>query len=153
MKLLFLYIALTFTTFNSFAQSGPNEPFESEITNDYLEINENPVKGIILTIGKKSKQCSGFGICKLEITITWDELLNFFKAQKSPKGKLAIRFGSEAYNHNKSKLLNDYFVLEEDFKLDTQVAQELGFKKGYTIKKGKYKVTYDSKTRTYNTIF
>lgn len=141
------------TAFNSNAQSEPKGPFVSEAASEIFEGNKNPVKGIILVIGRKSKQCSGFGICQLEIVITWDELINFFKAQQTNNGKLAVRFGSETYNHNSSKLPNDYFVLEEDFRLESDAAQALGFKNGYTIKKGKYKVTYDNKTKSYNTMF
>lgn len=106
---------------------------------------------IVLKFGRVSKNCGGFGICRFEIDITVAEIIDVFQAFNN-KGRVTLNISSQNMERNRKSFPNNVLLVEEDFTVPAATAKALGLS-SYTIKKGKYPVTFDSKTNTYNCTF
>jgi hypothetical protein len=108
---------------------------------------------IRIEFGRKSKGCAGFGICSLTIEFDTADIIAILNAFKNKDGKLTLRMSPEYYQHNISHFSNGFWSLEEDFPLPLSSAETLRLGSAYTLKRGKYPITFDAGTNTYNCTF
>ena len=112
------------------------------------------------TIGRKSKNCHRFGICKLEkvtITIAEGDVPNSdgdFYGKVSNNGKKQIELVVDSNNIERIKKAfgGESLILEEDFTIDdVDLLKQLGLDK-YTLKSGTYNFEYDKVTSKYRLV-
>ena len=100
-----------------------------------------PTIRIELDLGRKSKGCTKVGICVIKIEIELNVRPNHGNgtATINENGGLAIIFESASMDKEtvKNHFGSGFFVLEEDYIVDGDVAEKLGID-SYTIKAGKY---------------
>ncbi len=109
-----------------------------------------PIKiSVVLDIGRKSRNCRGFGICKVTITIELkgNQNLDFNEVNgiltNETKGKVTLVVPYDKTNKSKfvkETLSKEYFLVEEDFVMPDDVLKKLELTGKYVIKKGKYKI-------------
>lgn len=138
-KILFGLIATVMLSFVGNAQKTSSD-------------TQNQTSKIYIEIGRKSKDCGGFGICKFTIDLEIEDILAIINAFKTSNDGLNINFTKEFYNKNERFLNTGFFILDEDFVIDKETSLKLGFKYPKTLKKGKYTIKLDSKTNSYNCI-
>lgn len=101
-----------------------------------------PIK-ISLEFGRASKDCDGWGICKMDISI---DLESAFKATTDIKGKLILETNNSGIDQIKQHFgSSTIIVIEEDFKLSDETSKTLGLKAGYIVKSGKYSIKNTSR--------
>lgn len=89
--------------------------------------------------GRKSKNCQGFGICGVNISIEIDE--NKMSGVNNGNGVLSLEF-----NETQLTVLKKHFgsseiiTISEDYSLSDNVCEKLELKRGYIIKKGEYAI-------------
>jgi hypothetical protein len=142
MKNLFLAFVAFFSINTTFAQ-GTTEPPKSD----------PPV--IEFQFGRKSRDCAGIGVCVFRVNLTASQIIKFVTAFAVPGGNvltglLRVQFAPEFYNANRNHFSNGFLVLEEDLTLDKETTRATGLPDNYKLRKGKYRVTFDGKTNTYN---
>jgi|SRR5690606_2086751 len=124
-----------------------------------LAQKEEPSQGgggikIYIDFGRKSKDCTGLGICTFKAQATVKEVLQLVSAiiTWNPIGApdVEITFDRRVYEHHKSQFPNGYLVLEEDYVLDKTTSRALGLPDGHKFKTGKYKLNYNKVTDTYS---
>lgn len=117
-----------------------------------------------LEFGRRSKECGGFGICVFRVHINEEtapvliKLVAAFLRTETPstpsnKGALAVTFPAEFVKANSTFFTNSQIRIDEDLVLDKATTRALGAPDNFTIKKGIYKVTLNTKTNTYNCTF
>ena len=139
-KLLFGLIATVL-----FGLSGNSTELNSnKLLNFYpiLKLNEvTKVKiNLDVTWGRKSKNCEGFGICDVDVSIEIEnKISNLFSATNN--GNFTLEFDEKGLKSiNEIFKSNSILTIEEDYVLSEKVCKALELKSGYTIKKGKYKI-------------
>jgi hypothetical protein len=100
--------------------------------------------GIKLEIGRKSRNCKGFGICKFTVTIS---IKPSFKAFAAKSGGLRLEMTNDAYNELRDYFDGDIIIIEEDFEVGSDVTKKLDLGNGYTIKKGEYRITLNENNK------
>lgn len=118
----------------------------------------NPPKPPLIELewGRKSLNCTGFGICKFRVNLFAEDVvqvatavLMFFR----PDGQVKIQMGADYYKKNARVFQNGYLVMDEEFVIDRETMKAVGVSEPYTIKRGKYQVVFDKSTNTYNCTF
>jgi hypothetical protein len=140
-KLFFILFAVMFSS--NFAFSQQRVPAPSQDLSQKIHIE----------IGRKTKDCGGFGICKFTIDITVEEFLAIVNARKTSEGKLKILMSSDFVKRNAQKLEGNIFGIEEEFVIDAATSKALGFSSSYIIPIGKYPIVYNASSRTYECTF
>ncbi len=117
--------------------------------------------GTTWEIGRKSRNCDGFGICRLkEVVIHIGETgaddpgkTNFHSdVYINPKtGLLDIKIDDFNMNKIKAYFGDNLLILEEDCVIDDQNLLDSLSVKGYTLKKGIYKFVLNKETSLYET--
>lgn len=150
-KILFGLIATVFFGLSGFASDlSLNKSLNSD---PILKIKEKTKVRITLDVdwGRKSKGCTGFGVCDVDIVIEVDEFRTGFSA--SNNGSFTLEFDDKGlksiYEHFKS---DSTLKLEENYVLSDKVCKALELKSGYTLKKGNYKIQ-KTKEGTYSVSF
>lgn len=101
-----------------------------------------PIK-ISIEFGRASKDCDGWGICKVDINI---DLESTFKATTDINGNLILETNNQGIDQIRKHFGNvSTIIIEEDFKLSEETCKSLDLKNGYTIKSGKYSIKNISK--------
>lgn len=94
---------------------------------------------IDITWGRKSKDCKGFGVCDVDVSIEIDE--NKMSGVNNGNGVFSLEF-----NENQLTVLKKHFgsseiiTISEDYNLSDDVCEKLELKRGYIIKKGEYSI-------------
>ena len=116
---------------------------------------ENGPPVIELVFGRPSKGCLGFGICKFAVHLSRQDIkeLATVIALLRPDGSIKVKMPEDVYKSNLGQFKSGYLVVEEDYPIDKATTRAIGAKDGYTIKKGKYAVTLDKSTNTYDFSF
>jgi hypothetical protein len=118
----------------------PVMPFSTQ------ECDDPPVRLIIiLDIGRKKKDCRGFGVCEISIEIEARSNLNgngVTGTATNEGGQLILKVMPEVVS---LKAYNEYFssgkfVVEDEYVMSPEVSKALGLKEGYVIKPGNYNV-------------
>lgn len=93
--------------------------------------------------GRKSKGCTGFGICSvtLETDIPLDQIS--FRGEANSNRNLQLEVTKLGMESITKTFGSKTIILEEDFTVSSEVCKQIGLKEGYTIKAGKYTVTTD----------
>lgn len=90
-----------------------------------------PIK-ITITIGRASKKCARFGICKITLgTVSANERTVNAELSTAGDGKLQLRLLAKAPEEGKT------LFVDEDIPLSSEIAQKLGLRNA-TIRKGQY---------------
>ena len=104
---------------------------------------------IEVTIGRASRECAGFSICK--VSIEWKNATSTqpsfqSEASKSQNGSLVCSIDPSSLSTSVSNTYfsNNTFLIEEDYTLDSATATALGFTNGFTIKRGNYPIVNDA---------
>ncbi|MFV8366900.1 hypothetical protein [Flavobacterium sp. XS1P27] len=177
-KLLFAIIVLTQTTQAQETAKGIKDlspkncgrvtcPTCGGNTGTYKTIgnsNKNEVEdigiGTTWDIGRRSRNCGGFGLCRCSsVTFEYSQRVktkeNSFNSIVSlnAENKLLSRVDQMS-----ERIINKYFggsqiIVEEDFVIeDPEILKKLHLE-SYIIKKGVYKLKFNSKTKIYETTF
>ena len=168
LKLLFAIVVLTQTiqaqqTATKSERNIHNYPggghAVTEVKNGSNQVEDVGI-GTTWDIGRKSKSCGGFGLCKCtSITFEYSQRV----ALKKNAFNATININAEnvllsRIDQMHERIINKYFggsqiILEEDFVIeDPEVLKKLHIE-SYTIKKGIYKLKYNKKIKMYETTF
>jgi len=111
-----------------------------------------PIVSIKLEFGRRSQNCTGFGICIFEINGTFYMNDNSTLGTNEAIGncsirenKLEISFENMNAETIKQYFQESHFIMEEDFNLPKEVCEKLNIKT-YLIKKGSYPIIRSGKT-------
>ncbi|CAM3673142.1 hypothetical protein FSS13T_26400 [Flavobacterium saliperosum S13] len=98
---------------------------------------------ITIDFGRKSKDCTGFGVCSivLEGDIPLDQIS--FRGEANSNGNLQLEVTKLGLESIIKTFGSKTIILEEDFTVSSEVCKQIGLKEGYTVKAGKYTVTTD----------
>jgi hypothetical protein len=126
--------------------------------------NSNEVEdvgiGTTWDIGRKSRNCGGFGLCKCS-SITFEYSARKKTRENSFHSTISLNTDNvllSRVDQLSERIINKYFggsqiILEEDFIIDElDILKKLGIET-YTIKKGTYKLKYNEKIRMYEVAF
>jgi hypothetical protein len=125
-------------TLMSFVQAKPVVG-NCESSQDHNFVNDAiPITITInLELGRKSRDCGGFGICKASIDIE----LDLVGGMSDDGGNVVLTFDKANYERQmNNQFKGNQFTLEEDFAFDANIARALG-QSSITAKKGTYPVT------------
>lgn len=93
---------------------------------------------IVFELGRKSRDCKGFGIC---IMIESAELSGTINARLIPKGGiLQLKVPMEVAEKSPDQYNNDVFIMEEDFEIPKDIVASLGAEQYTVIPRGKYPI-------------
>lgn len=142
MKNLFLALVATvvFSGGQIFSNNIENEkiinPTSEILKCDSFENIDDSSRDISISIdwGRRSRDCRGFGICGITITIDI-----VFRASSSD-GRLVLNFDEKTKKEVMSNFNENSIILEEDFMLPRELTSSLNLKDGYTLKAGKYSI-------------
>ncbi len=125
-------------TMMSFVESNSSTSIRELECTDVLLEDEIPITiSINLELGRKSKGCSGFGICKATIDIE----LGLSGGMSDDGTNVILTFDNANYEKQmNNQFKGNQFILEEDFTFDASIAQALS-KPTITVRKGTYPVT------------
>lgn len=113
------------------------------VNTEPVGINPPTTITIVVNLGRKKKDCKGFGICDIDIDVDWKPIpLGTNKVNgyiSVVNGKVNIEFDRASMSQGVSNTYfpNGRFTLEENFALPPSVCNALGIT-GYTIKAGTY---------------
>lgn len=163
--------AISFTSCsNDSDQTENNQNNQMVMKSDWPKVKEGGVK-TVWTIGRKSRNCDGIGICRHEKTsgyIKFEQGTLNFTITKSSADRDVLAYVSPAPNSNGFSLLIDdagmekvkkYFgtealVLEEDYQFTLQdYDSDVEVNIDYLIKAGTYNFSYDSTYGCYEIVF
>ncbi|MGZ9674708.1 hypothetical protein [Flavobacterium sp. GNP001] len=126
--------------------------------------NKNEVEdigiGTTWDIGRRSRNCGGFGLCRLS-SVTFEYSQRVKIKENSFNSFISINTENvllSRVDQMSERIINKYFggsqiILEEDFVIeDPEILKKLHLE-SYTIKKGVYKLKFNSKTKMYETTF
>ncbi len=91
--------------------------------------------GIEITFGRASRNCRGFGICKIKFTI---EL--FKSSGENVDGTFLVRLTPEGVKEVQKHFGSNKIILEEPYVLPKELTDALDLRPGYTLSVGEYKV-------------
>ena len=156
-KFIFAFIAMimltgglvlfSFTTTENHKESNVN--LKTVVKDEEKNTSDVAKIGIYIDFGKPSRNCTGFGICKLQVSIGGVDVTIERPDNESYADASKLNSNLELIipkNSMNSKIQNDlfsseYFLMEEEYSLSMEDAKSLGFDSGFTIRKGKYKIT------------
>ncbi|MCF6307266.1 MAG: hypothetical protein L3J09_04850 [Flavobacteriaceae bacterium] len=100
--------------------------------------------GVSIVFGRKSRNCAGFGVCKItgSISIT-------IKAHNN-NGKFSLILTKEGLEEINNRFKGNKIILEEDYVLPESITKKIGLKKGYVLKTGTYSISSKKKDGTYS---
>ncbi|MNY09248.1 hypothetical protein D3C86_1421550 [compost metagenome] len=94
---------------------------------------------IEVDFGRRSRGCTGFGVCSVVITLE----LNFFLATTNERGNLVLEANARGLEAVRSHFGSNTITVEEDYKLSADVTKQLGLPSDYTIRAGRYTLAAD----------
>jgi hypothetical protein len=169
LSIVILSVIVYSCTSNEMINPEPNETSEI-IDSDLARIKEAGIK-TYWSIGRKSRNCEGFGICKLKKVVGYVKFRTNIQNRKQQDLSnnretdleayvVASEFPDEFYFFVDSEnlaLIKNYFgkeslILDEDFILTKQETLELELKDNFVMKIGTYNFTYDESTGLYQTV-
>lgn len=176
-KLLFAIIVLTQTTqaqetAKGIKDGGPKNcgrvtcPTCGGNTGTFKTIgdsNKNEVEdvgiGTTWDIGRKSRSCGGFGLCKCS-SISFEYSQRVKSNQNSFNSIISINAENVLLvrvDQMSERIINKYFggsqiILDEDFVIDDKEVLKKLHLDSYTLKKGLYKFKFNLKTKMFETI-
>ena len=146
-KVLFVFVIavamVVSSTSNAMNVLNVDEMFGTCVTN--VEESNAPVVVVTISmeIGRKSRDCAGFGICKTTVDVDID--LNTISVQDDGNGNLLFVFPERFYQtYASTQFSNMKFVLEEKYVVDTDVVKALGAG-SITLAAGTYTVVKTAK--------
>ncbi len=146
-KVLFVFVIavamVVSSTSNAMNVLGVDEMFGTCVTGDEAVSGPGVVITISMEIGRKSRDCAGFGICKTTTDIDID--FNPITVQDDGNGSLLFVFPEKFYRTYASTQFNNMkFILEENYVVDNDVAKALGGR-AITLAAGTYSVVKTAK--------
>ncbi len=108
---------------------------------------------ITLDWGRKRKNCRGFGICKISITVekNYSDKSSIYTATNFD-GRLGLILSEENLKDIEEYFGGEMIILEEDYILPEELIKALQLKQKI-IKKGKYDISFDNNLKKYVVIF
>lgn len=145
----------------SCSQENSDLDAEQSLTETYTDVSNIKIKGgsIKISIGRKSRNCRGFGICAIkEVTVNVDDYTFTYNNQNRE-----LQGGFETITPDQFNLvINDsvaqsiafemgdgYFTFEEDFELDEETIMFMGLTPDFTIEAGSYAMIYNLEDKLY----
>jgi hypothetical protein len=146
-KVLFVFVIavamVVSSTSNAMNVLGVDEMFGTCVTGNDEECAPVVVVTISMEIGRKSRDCAGFGICKTTVDIDID--FNTISVQDDGNGNLLFIFPERFYQTYASTQFNNMkFILEENYAVDNDVVKALGGR-SITLAAGTYSVVKTAK--------
>lgn len=130
----------------------------ADIKNGTNEVEDVGI-GTTWDIGRKSRSCGGFGLCKCSsISFEYSQRVksnqNSFNSIINTTTEKRILFSVDKQN---MLIINNYFkgeqlILDEDFVIDDKEVLKKLHLDSYTLKKGLYKFKFNLKTKMFETI-
>ncbi len=100
--------------------------------------------GVEITFGRASRNCRGFGICKVKLTF------DLFKSSgENVNGTFLVRLTPEGVKEVKDYFGSNKIILEEPYVLPQELTNTLDLKPGYTLSAGEYKIQKSRKLGYY----
>ncbi|ESU29167.1 hypothetical protein FLJC2902T_12090 [Flavobacterium limnosediminis JC2902] len=114
-----------------------------DVLNEKCVIGDNLLKlNFHFEFGRASKECAGWGICKLDVTLEGEP--SDFIGMMNRNGNLQIEISKKGMDSIAKIFGGKTIIIEEDFTLSKEVCYKVGLKEGYTIKAGKYSIVTDA---------
>ncbi len=169
-KILLLFVATFFVLSCSkdSTDSSNNSIPLSETLKSSSETEASRLKitggSITVSIGRKSRDCDGFGICVIkQVSVTVDDnytLTYNNQNRASVKCNYETTDTKNFYLNFDETIINDLidlqgssnFIFEEDFVIDSQSATTMGLVQNFTIAQGTYPIVYNSETKLYEVL-
>jgi hypothetical protein len=122
---------------------GLNQAYAS-VPQIRVAADDGPKIGLEFTIGRASRDCAGFSVCKVKVTVGWELRVANGGAgygQVGADGRLQLEVLKSTMTDetNARYFTGGSFLVEEAYTLDPDVAQQLQVS-SYTIKTGSYPV-------------
>ena len=131
-------MAIALFSFNANAseivENQINEVKTENITNIEDATNPRVRVSIDVDFGRRSRGCSGFGVCSVTITIEF----RFFQATTNERGNLVLEANQRGLEQVRNHFGSNTITVEEDYVLPADTAKQLGLASGYTIRAGRY---------------
>ena len=131
-------MAIALFSFNANAseivENQINEVKTENITNIEDATNPRVRVSIDVDFGRRSRDCRGFGVCSVTITIEF----SFFQATTNERGNLVLEANQRGLEQVRSHFGSNTITVEEDYVLPADTAKQLGLASGYTIRAGRY---------------
>ncbi len=145
-KLLFGFVAVIAFGLNVNAKevlSTEKVSIKEEVVSSKSDSDDLLKIKVIIDFGRKSKDCTGFGICSitLESDIPLDQIS--FRGEANTNGNLQLEVTKLGMESITKTFGSKTIILEEDFTVSSEVCKQMGLKEGYTVKSGKYNVITD----------
>lgn len=144
-KIIFLLLAVT-GSFTLFAKTS-NVPTAS-IGDAYSISNPKPKVTVSFEIGRKSRDCAGFGVCKVEVSVEFNRTIQndretnaYFTTDDNGKLVIEVDKATMLQATKDNYFSGSEFVVEEDYILSADVANALGVRPGTTIPAGRYNLS------------
>lgn len=159
---LMLFALLSLSCSNETIQEQTNSNQQNSAVNDMAKIK---IKGgsITLGIGRTSRDCRGFSICKIKnVSVTIDDYTITYTNQNRPsvqcnytvidKDNFYLLFDDSIITELVSIQGGYQFVMEESFTIDNSSSSIMGISEDFTISEGTFPITYDSKENIYKVL-
>ncbi len=131
-------MAIALFSFNANAseivENQINEVKTENITNIEDATNPRVRVSIDVDFGRRSRDCRGFGVCSVTITIEF----RFFQATTNERGNLVLEANQRGLEQVRNHFGSNTITVEEDYVLPADTAKQLGLASGYTIRAGRY---------------
>ena len=131
-------MAIALFSFNANAseivENQINEVKTENITNIEDATNPRVRVSIDVDFGRRSRDCRGFGVCSVTITIEF----SFFQATTNERGNLVLEANQRGLEQVRNHFGSNTITVEEDYVLPADTAKQLGLASGYTIRAGRY---------------
>ncbi len=92
--------------------------------------------------GRKSRDCSGFGICFS--LVDWKAEPKSLVRISLENNNLEFEVSQESVKKNPDQFSNDVFIMEEDYEMDKDVSKAFGSDKPLIIPAGKYRIKHSN---------
>lgn len=171
MKAKILFCTLLFSALTALTVSCSNDTNPSSENQSFQFKDDDGLSGsvkTVWTIGRKSRNCFGIGICKYVKTVVKVEDievdLSKLKQEKiiytvtvpkslSTGGKVAMlwQIRDASYDYIQEYFHGEHIIFEEDTQFNT--SEIPGFEKTFTIAKGTYPLAYNPNSDAYEVMF
>ena len=139
LPLSFLLLASFLLSATYFVGASPDGSIDS-ISSDKEDVGI----GVEITFGRASRNCRGFGICKIKFTF------DLFKVSgENGDGTVLVRLTPEGVKEVQKHFGSNKIILEEPYVLPKELTDALDLKPGYTLSVGEYKVQKSRKLGYY----
>ena len=148
-KLIFTLITVFALSINSFANEtgNPTNTINEELCNEATVGNDTDDRltfDIHVEWGRRSKDCKGFGVCSVTVTIEWS--LASFSATSDTNSSTGAQVLKLSLTEDNARAIERHFgrraiIVEEAFEInDAQTLRSMGYSRPFVIAPGTYPI-------------